>query len=62
MAIDYFNLGRIYFARKNLDEARTLLTKSLELYRTVGKTDMVDTLKKGLAQIENASQQQTTAN
>jgi tetratricopeptide (TPR) repeat protein len=61
MAIEYFNLGRIYVARKDLDEARKLLTKSVELYRAASNNSMADTIEKGLAEMEPASQQQTPA-
>ena len=55
LALDYFNLGRIFVARQDWAQAREVLVKSVELYRGVGNDMRAREIEQGLAQMEQSS-------
>jgi len=56
MAIDCTNLGKICFARKNLDQARDFLARSTELYRAIGNEAMADSIENAITEIGRAAE------
>jgi tetratricopeptide (TPR) repeat protein len=57
MAIDYTNLGKIAFARKDFGQARNFLTKSAELYRAIGNNAMAESIENAMTEIGRAQGQ-----
>jgi tetratricopeptide (TPR) repeat protein len=53
MALYCWNLGRIYYAWKQMDRAREFVVRAMDLYRTVGDQKMVQWIETGLAGMDD---------